>query len=72
MRSVEQSVTNGVATLTLARGKVNAVSPDLVEALERRLDEVEADDRIGAVLLTGRGSWYAPATREALKKIVIR
>jgi enoyl-CoA hydratase/carnithine racemase len=59
MDIVERSVTNRVATLTLSRGKVNAINPDLVEALERRLDEVEADGGIRAVVLTGRGSFFS-------------
>src|SRR5688572_11127240 len=59
MDIVERSVTNGVATLALSRGKVNAINPELVQALERRLDEVEADDAIRAVVLTGRGSFFS-------------
>ena len=49
----QRTVTNGVATLTLARGKVNAIDPELVQALDRRLGEVESDDGIRAVVLTG-------------------
>ena len=59
MDIVERSVTNRVATLTLTRGKVNAINPELVGALERRLDEIESDDQVHAVVLTGRGSFFS-------------
>jgi enoyl-CoA hydratase/carnithine racemase len=59
MDIIERAVTNGVATLALARGKVNAINPQLVQALEGRLDEIEKDNGIRAVVLTGRGSFFS-------------
>lgn len=46
------SLQNGVATLTLNNGKVNAVSPDLIADFNRALDQAEQDRAI--VIVTGR------------------
>jgi enoyl-CoA hydratase/carnithine racemase len=48
-----------VATLTLNRpGTKNALNPDLIEALEKGLDEVIADPSVRAVVLTGAGGAF--------------
>lgn len=46
------SLQNGMATLTLNNGKVNAVSPDLIADFNRALDQAEQDRAI--VIVTGR------------------
>ncbi|CAN7568102.1 crotonase/enoyl-CoA hydratase family protein [Pseudomonas solani] len=43
---------DGVATLTLANGKVNAISPDVIAAFNAALDRAEQDRAI--VILTGQ------------------
>jgi enoyl-CoA hydratase len=43
---------DGMATLTLANGKVNAISPDVIAALNRALDQAEQDKAV--VILTGQ------------------
>lgn len=43
---------DGVATLTLDNGKVNAVSPDVITAFHSALDRAEADQAI--VVITGK------------------
>ena len=51
---VEQ--TNGVATLTLNRPvRLNAFTPDLLQALTSALRDTERDDAVGAVVITGAG-----------------
>lgn len=53
---VELDVRDAVAVLTLSRPEaLNAMSPDLLDELEARLREVDADPAIGAVVLTGSG-----------------
>jgi enoyl-CoA hydratase len=49
---VSYDLADGVATLTLDDGKVNAVSPAMVAALNAALDRAEADGAV--VVLTGR------------------
>ncbi|MGQ0711999.1 MAG: crotonase/enoyl-CoA hydratase family protein [Rhodoferax sp.] len=43
---------DGIATLTLSNGKVNAFSPALIDALNAALDRAEADKAV--VILTGQ------------------
>ncbi len=43
---------DGIATLTLANGKVNAISPDVVQAFNAALDRAEQDRAI--VIITGQ------------------
>lgn len=49
---VTYSLHDGVATLTLANGKVNAISPEVIAALNRCLDQAEQDKAV--VILTGQ------------------
>src|SRR5438270_5214168 len=47
---------DGVGILTLNRPeKLNALSSQLVQELEHELSELDADDNIGAIVLTGAG-----------------
>ncbi len=49
-------VADRIATLTLNRPEtLNAISYAMADALMERLDVVESDDRVGAVILTGAG-----------------
>ncbi len=49
---VAYSLNDGVATLTLNNGKVNAVSPDLIADFNRALDQAEQDAAV--VIVTGQ------------------
>jgi enoyl-CoA hydratase len=49
---VSYSLLDGVATLTLANGKVNALSPAVIADLNAALDQAEADQAV--VILTGQ------------------
>lgn len=49
---IEYHLQDGVATLTLNNGKVNAISPDLITAFHEALDRSEADRAV--VVVTGR------------------
>ena len=49
---VTYSLQDGIATLMMANGKVNAVSPDLVTAMNQALDRAEADKAV--VIVTGQ------------------
>ena len=48
---VSYELEDGIATLTLANGKVNAISPEVIAAFHAALDRSEADRAI--VILTG-------------------
>ena len=49
---VSYSFADGVATLTLANGKVNAISPAVITDFNAALDQAEADQAV--VILTGQ------------------
>ncbi len=59
MALTEVSTEQGIATITLARGKVNALDEPGVEELQRRLVELERDREVRAVVLTGRGAFFS-------------
>ena len=42
---------DGIATLTLSNGKVNAISPDVIAAFNAALDQATADRAV--VIITG-------------------
>jgi 3,2-trans-enoyl-CoA isomerase len=47
-----------IAIVQLSRGKVNALNDDLVEQMHRALSEMEAEDSIRALILTGSGKFF--------------
>jgi len=62
--SVLVSRHGGVAVLTLNEPKSrNAMSPALVAAVARAFDEVEADDSVRCVVLTGAGTAFCAGAR---------
>ena len=50
---------NGIATLTLSRGKVNALNGTLVDLLRALLKRLEADPAVSAIILTGSGKFFS-------------
>jgi enoyl-CoA hydratase/carnithine racemase len=48
-----------VAVVTIARGKVNAIDMRLLEELGAALDDLEGDDHVRAVVLTGAGNVFS-------------
>jgi enoyl-CoA hydratase/carnithine racemase len=48
-----------IAILTLSRGKVNAINDAVVDELSGNLREIEADESLRAVILTGKGSFFS-------------
>jgi enoyl-CoA hydratase len=50
---------NGIATVTLARDKVNAVDEEMVDELRVCLDGLKDDDAVRAVIFTGRGKFFS-------------
>ena len=68
MAVVESEKRGGVAIVTLNRPEArNAVNGDLAQAMEAILDDLEADDAITVVVLTGAGSTFCAGAD--LKKV---
>jgi enoyl-CoA hydratase len=56
-RGVNYTLADGVATITMDDGKVNALSPNMLGELNAALDQAEADQT--AVVLTGRSGVFS-------------
>ena len=59
MSFIEVQHRDGIATLTLNRGKVNAINGSVVEQLRETLGSLERDHDTRAVLLTGAGQFFS-------------
>ncbi len=59
MEYIDASVSQGVATLTLRRGKVNALHEPMVEELQETFLSLERDSEVRAVILTGSGKFFS-------------
>lgn len=58
MNFVKVSRKREIGTVQLSRGKVNALNDEVVEEIDHALSEMEAEDSIRALILTGRGSFF--------------
>ena len=59
MSSIEKTIQNGVATLTLNRPEVfNSFNREMAFLLQKELDACEADDEIRAIILSGSGKAF--------------
>jgi len=59
MSFVKKGIQEGVATLAICRGKVNALSGDLVQELRQNFEALETDLEARAVVLTGEGKFFS-------------
>ncbi len=48
-----------IATITLNRPKVNALNEALIDELRAAFDNIENDESVNAVILTGKGSFFS-------------
>ncbi len=47
----------GVAILTLSNPPVNAINPQMIDELDRALDELAKDEEVKALIITGEGTY---------------
>ena len=59
MDFIKTSINSGIATLTLSRGKVNALTGDVVGQMKTALKAFEEDPDINAVIITGAGNFFS-------------
>ncbi|GGC93274.1 putative enoyl-CoA hydratase [Thalassobacillus devorans] len=59
MGNITYHVENHVATLTLQSPPANALSTSLLEALSAKLDDIEKDGTVKAILLKGEGKFFS-------------
>jgi 3,2-trans-enoyl-CoA isomerase len=53
------SKSDSVATLTLSRGKVNALNESAIDQIKSSLIELEKDESVKALILTGQGNFFS-------------
>ncbi len=59
MSFVKKDVREGIATLTISRGKVNALIGDVIRQLRQDFAALEADPSTRAIVLTGEGKFFS-------------
>ena len=59
MHFVKVDIVEGIATVALSRGKVNAINNTVVVELRRCLEKLAKDPNLKAVILTGRGYFFS-------------
>ena len=59
MGFIELQRSEGIATLTLSRGKVNALNGAVVDQLRGTLKTLEGDPEVKAIVLTGAGKFFS-------------
>lgn len=59
MKFLEVTKQNGIATITLSRGKVNAFNEAFIEEIGDCLNGLEADSSVRAIILTGKGKFFS-------------
>jgi len=59
MDLVNLQKSDGIATLILNRGKVNAINGDMVDQLKGHLQSLEVDREVKAIILTGSGKFFS-------------
>ena len=59
MDAVDRQSHDGIATLTIRRGKVNALNEETVTSLRQAFEDAERDPNTRAVILTGAGKFFS-------------
>src|SRR5512135_1887998 len=59
MSFVEVQVRDGIATVVLQRGKVNALNPVVVDELSATFHALQSDTEVSAVVFTGSGKFFS-------------
>ena len=59
MEYVEVEVRDSIATVTLSRGKVNALDADVIAQIDSAFRSLAANSDVNATILTGRGKFFS-------------
>lgn len=59
MKFINLAIEGGIATVTLNRGKVNAINDDVVDEIKACFKEFENNDEVKAVIITGQGKFFS-------------
>ncbi len=59
MSSIHVSRDEGIATITLSRGKVNALNEAMVEEIDACFEDLGKDETVRSIILTGQGKFFS-------------
>lgn len=59
MEYVKLTIEASIATVTLDRGKVNALNDDMVDQVRACFEDLEKNEEVKAVILTGQGKFFS-------------
>ena len=59
MEFVEKIINDEIATIMLNRGKVNALNEQMVKEIKDVLNDIIADPKVKAAILTGHGKFFS-------------
>lgn len=59
MNTLKITVQDRVAIISLDRGRSNAINEEMVDELEKMIRNIEKDDQIGGVILTGKEGFFS-------------
>jgi Delta3-Delta2-enoyl-CoA isomerase len=59
MNSIKVNVRERIALVTIDEGKTNAIGTEIVLELKDLIQNIEKDDNISAVILTGKGDYFS-------------
>lgn len=59
MDFIKTSISSGIGTVMLSRGKVNALIGEVVDQVKNALTDFEKDPDINAVIITGAGKFFS-------------
>lgn len=59
MNFISVSKEDGIATVTLNRGKVNALNEHLIEQLDKCFGDLERDEAVKAIIFTAQGKFFS-------------
>jgi 3,2-trans-enoyl-CoA isomerase len=60
MNTLQLTVNDKLATVTLNRGRSNPINLEMINELIATIRDLEADDNIGALIITGRKASFLP------------
>lgn len=58
MNTIQVTIKDRVAIISLDRGKSNAINAEMVDELQKMIINVEKDENIGGVILTGKEGFF--------------
>jgi enoyl-CoA hydratase/carnithine racemase len=56
---VHVSEDGGIATVTLSRGKVNALNEPIVEEITKSFEDLATDNEVKSIIFTGKGKFFS-------------